>query len=519
MDAAEGSRGVPFHGHNEADAAVKAPRQAYENTCTRCLGDAVKAMLCSAEGNTNKPIVVIVRQIHDWSKRYNDVKNKDLKNICNPLVWKITDAGLHYKESYTNQEWLGAGGIPEGRAINLFQADSKLSDSPAAVPRYSNPFSSSAVESTKTAIKYIENIDPASAAKLKSVLASGADDASIGLTFVRQFEDGKVGFAGSLATSNGGSVPVRVLSGLPTPLWWPRGSSAAPAPSPASTPAAFVVTDEPQSVARQPRRLKERKKPSTPWTCGCGKNYLHGRDSKRAITHLSKCVAPEILPASAPTKQIAKEAGDDEGDDEGDEEEGDEDDENEESNDKRDSGSDGSGAECLAVSTSDEESVTASEVEGDAESDGEAEAAKKAARPKRKRAGSADGSASVGKSRKKSGSPREANSSTAGRKGRGTVQLQPVQVEKEYWGPPKPHKHALTQNLYQVQFNDGSRQVVLAEDTIDSKTVVVENLPSYHEVIRQWREQHPAPPPKPMSEGKEPASSAKRGRPPRKQKN
>ncbi len=60
------------------------------------------------------------------------------------------------------------------------------------------------------------------------------------------------------------------------------------------------------------------------------------------------------------------------------------------------------------MNTSDEESVTASEVEGDAESDVEAEAAKKAARPKRKRAGSAD--------------------------------LQPVQAEKEYWGPPKPHK-------------------------------------------------------------------------------
>ncbi len=47
--------------------------------------------------------------------------------MCIPLVWKITDTGLHYKESYTYQEWLGAGGIPEGRAINLFEANSKLS--------------------------------------------------------------------------------------------------------------------------------------------------------------------------------------------------------------------------------------------------------------------------------------------------------------------------------------------------------------------------------------------------------
>ena len=65
-------------------------------------------------------------------------------------MWKITDTGLHYKESYTNQEWLGAGGIPEGRAINLFEANSKLrlSGSPTPVPRDSNPFLDSVVDST-----------------------------------------------------------------------------------------------------------------------------------------------------------------------------------------------------------------------------------------------------------------------------------------------------------------------------------------------------------------------------------
>ncbi len=90
MDAAEGSRGVPFHGYcNNAAAAVKAPRQAYENTCTRCLGDAVKAMLSSSEGNTNKPIVVIVRQIHDWSKRYKMSKIKTWRIFASLLCGRL----------------------------------------------------------------------------------------------------------------------------------------------------------------------------------------------------------------------------------------------------------------------------------------------------------------------------------------------------------------------------------------------------------------------------------------------
>ena len=67
-------------------------------------------------------------------------------------------------------------------------------------------------------------------------------------------------------------------------------------------------------------------------------------------------------------------------------------------------------------------------------------------------------------------------------------------------GPPKGSKHALTQRLYKIKFDDGSLQVVLAEDTIDSEAVVVDTLSVYQKVIRRWRESHP-PPPQP-AEGK-----------------
>ncbi len=32
------------------------------------------------------------------------------------------------------------------------------------------------------------------------------------------------------------------------------------------------------------------------------------------------------------------------------------------------------------------------------------------------------------------------------------------EIQKEYWGPPKPHRHALNQRLYTVKFDDGSIQ-------------------------------------------------------------
>jgi hypothetical protein len=47
-----------------------------------------------------------------------------------------------------------------------------------------------------------------------------------------------------------------------------------------------------------------------------------------------------------------------------------------------------------------------------------------------------------------------------------TCAMQPVEIQKEYLGPPKGSKYALTQRLYKIKFNDGSLQAVLAEDTI-----------------------------------------------------
>jgi hypothetical protein len=66
-----------------------------------------------------------------------------------------------------------------------------------------------------------------------------------------------------------------------------------------------------------------------------------------------------------------------------------------------------------------------------------------------------------------------------------------VDIQKQYWGPPKGSKHALTlgQRLYKIKFDDGSLQTVLAEDTIESEAVVVDTLSVYQKVIRRWREE------------------------------
>ena len=138
---------------------------------------------------------------------------------------------------------------------------------------------------------------------------------------------------------------------------------------------------------------------------------------------------------------------------------------------------------------SDEEEGDEDEIE---ESDGAAEvtasSADDAAEPERK----ADISERL--KRKHPGSAGVSGREEKAKRRRNSVDLQPVDIQKEYWGPPKGSKHALTQRLYKIKFDDGSLQTVLAEDTIDSEAVVVDTLSVYQELIRRWRESHPPPP-------------------------
>jgi hypothetical protein len=93
----------------------------------------------------------------------------------------------------------------------------------------------------------------------------------------------------------------------------------------------------------------------------------------------------------------------------------------------------------------DEDAVDEEEKSTD-EGQAEGEGLSTATRPKRKQALAADSSSQVGK---------------ADKRRRNSVQLQAVEIQKEYWGPPKPHRHALTQRLYTVKLDDGSIQVGL----------------------------------------------------------
>jgi len=87
-----------------------------------CLGDVVKAMLSASHGE-KKPIVVIVRDIHDWNSRAKAVKNPYLKHMGSPLVWKQVKSstpGFMYKDTYRTSDWLGADGVVDGRPVELF---------------------------------------------------------------------------------------------------------------------------------------------------------------------------------------------------------------------------------------------------------------------------------------------------------------------------------------------------------------------------------------------------------------
>jgi hypothetical protein len=72
-----------------------------------------------------KPIVVIVRDIHDWNSRAKAVKNPYLKHMGSPLVWKQVKSstpGFMYKDTYRTSDWLGADGVVDGRPVKLFAA-------------------------------------------------------------------------------------------------------------------------------------------------------------------------------------------------------------------------------------------------------------------------------------------------------------------------------------------------------------------------------------------------------------
>jgi hypothetical protein len=288
----EADRLVVGHTHNVGDAHITAPRAACEAVEVHCLGDVVKAMLSASHGK--KPIVVIVRDIHDWSTNYNNVKNPHLKYLTDPHQWKLTPRqnsrpAVLYKDDYSSKVWLGANGVPEGRPLELFDEKAQFPLShPVRMPRFANPFSDSVNNSTHLAIKQLQSLYPDSAKSITSVLNSGGSDESLGLRFTREFANGHVGFPGTLATSAGTLVQVRVLADLPAKLWgWrdARGSVSVVAPSITNAVAETKVIDRPQPRKARVSQAKQAQRVS--WVCACKKTYLSGEDSKRAKEHRS----------------------------------------------------------------------------------------------------------------------------------------------------------------------------------------------------------------------------------------
>lgn len=70
-------------------------------------------------------------------------------------------------------------------------------------------------------------------------------------------------------------------------------------------------------------------------------------------------------------------------------------------------------------------------------------------------------------------------------------------IIREYWGPARGHQK-YTQRLFRVEFSDGSTEILVAEDLVDSLPgEAFEQNDFYAEVLRAWRTEHTAPPDRP----------------------
>lgn len=193
-----------------------------------------------------------------------------------------------YKDQHASRVWLGAGGEEDGRPVEILRAGapSLLESRPTLVPKR-DPFTEAARDSTLTAARVFTKIGRTElATTLRNIIATKGGEQALGLSFERKFEAGKIGFPGSITTSRGGSVAVRVLSGLPDELWW-HGSGPDPDPrSDAQDPAPVDVPREPTRVLDKPPSPKRK----VTWSCStCDKPFKGGHDCKLAQQHRLKC--------------------------------------------------------------------------------------------------------------------------------------------------------------------------------------------------------------------------------------
>jgi hypothetical protein len=92
------------------------------------IGDIIQAMRTPFRDSAVKPVFIFIHQIHDWTKRFNNSKNRHLKYLSEPHVWKVSSVdegsapGLVYKDRHNDKSWVGADGVPGGRPVELFSA-------------------------------------------------------------------------------------------------------------------------------------------------------------------------------------------------------------------------------------------------------------------------------------------------------------------------------------------------------------------------------------------------------------
>lgn len=154
FERVDGARLCVGHSHNSGDACIGAPRSSYNKTACRNLGDVVTS-LRKSHRTGKPPVVILLTQIHGWSERANAMKNPQLKHLMNPHVWRTQMAedgtpGMVYKDRHDDPTWYGADGVPGGRAVQMFRSGAyPPAAPPVMLPRRSQPFSQSAIASTK----------------------------------------------------------------------------------------------------------------------------------------------------------------------------------------------------------------------------------------------------------------------------------------------------------------------------------------------------------------------------------
>ena len=72
----------------------------------------------------------------------------------------------------------------------------------------------------------------------------------------------------------------------------------------------------------------------------------------------------------------------------------------------------------------------------------------------------------------------------------GSPILQPLHISREFWGPRGTGRKAYCQRLFNVVFEDGTQETLVAEDLHDGCAEPFEENVFYADVLKAWRQEH-----------------------------